>query len=59
MGTPLKDYLSTFEKSKSQVQNERNLRSTVPKDFAKLASDLNERNINSELIDSLVLDNFL
>jgi len=56
VGTPLRDYLSTFEKSKSAAQNERNLRSSLPKDLAKMVKDLREREMNPEILDLFVND---
>lgn len=46
---PVSDYVQNFQKLKSKVQNERNLRITIPAKLAKLLTDLAERDFNPAL----------
>jgi hypothetical protein len=40
---PLEDFINNYEKFNSKVQNQRNIRSTIPSQIAKMFKDLAER----------------
>jgi len=40
---PIEDFINNYEKFNSKVQNQRNIRSTIPSQIAKMFKDLAER----------------
>jgi hypothetical protein len=60
---PLEDFLNNYEKFNSKVQNQRNIRVTIPSQISKFLSDIGERQIDervfkticSYMLESLVL----
>lgn len=51
---PIEDYVGNFTRFASKVQNERNIRYTVPAQMAKMLRDLAERGLDKGLYGALV-----
>lgn len=51
---PLEDFINNYEKFNSKVQNQRNIRVTIPSQIAKLLRDLSERQIDQRIYTALI-----
>lgn len=51
---PLEDFINNYEKFNSKVQNQRNIRSTISSQIAKMFKDLSERQIDHRIFNSLI-----
>ena len=51
---PLEDYISNFTRFASKVQNERNIRYTIPQNLGKMLKDLAERALDRRLYTALI-----
>lgn len=51
---PLVDFISKYEKFSSKVQNERNIRSTIPERYCGLIKALSERGLDDVLLDGVI-----
>jgi hypothetical protein len=50
---PLEDFINNYEKFQSKVQNQRNIRVTIPAQIAKFLKDLADRNVDQKIFSSL------
>lgn len=51
---PLVDFISKYEKLGSKVQNQRNIRSTIPERYCGLIKALCERGLDEKLLDGII-----
>jgi len=51
---PLIDYISKYEKFDSKVQNQRNVRSTIPERYCGLVKALSERDLDGKVLDGVI-----
>mmetsp|Transcript_1951 Transcript_1951/g.2844 ORF Transcript_1951/g.2844 Transcript_1951/m.2844 type:complete len:255 (-) Transcript_1951:3775-4539(-) len=54
LSLPATDFLSKYQKGKSKIQTQRNIRSTIPERFSKFLSDLLERGPHEKIVTLVV-----
>lgn len=52
---PLLDYINKYEKNKNKLQNERNIRVTIPARYCDFVKTLCERGLDAQVLDQVLL----